>query len=148
MKVSPISETVANTQANAFRVWPRGAYDFEVLTAIDKRSKSGNEMVELELRVHDRDGKTRKLRDWLVESEGVAYKVRHFAAATGMLAQYEKGELKTDQMPGKTGRCKLGIEKGNDKYPDDRNKIDDYIAAGGPLIASVPDPQLNDDIPF
>lgn len=155
MKVTPISDNAAHTQANAFRCWPRGLYDFEVLTAIDKVSGAGNDMVELELRVYNTEGKERTVKDWLVSSEGMAYKLRHFASATGMLPQYERGELKSSEMPGKTGRCQLGIEAGkqvpgtNDKYPD-KNKVQDYAptVAGGktPLIASVAD--MDDEVPF
>lgn len=144
MKVTPISEA----DARAAGLWKRGLYDFEVLTAIETLSKAGNDMIELELRVFTTEGKGRVFKDWLVSSDGVAYKVRHFASAAGLLPQYEKGELRAADCVGKTGRCQIGIEKGKDPYPD-KNKINDYapIVPGAPLIASVA-PELDDEIPF
>lgn len=145
MKVTPISEA----DAKAAGLWKRGLYDFEVLTAIDTHSKANNEMIEMEVKVYDTEGKGRVFKDWLVSGEHplTAAKVRHFASATGQLPQYEKGELKAFDCVGKTGRCQIAIEKGKDPYPD-KNKIADYAprVAGAPLIASVKD--MDDEIPF
>lgn len=144
MKVNPISEQ----DAAAPGLWKRGLYDFEVVTAVEKVSKGGNDMTELLNKVFDASGKSRLVNDYLVESEGMAYKTRHFAAATGMLKQYEKGDVPAADMVGKTGRCQLTIEKGKDGYPD-KNKIQDYVPTTGKLIASVADKDLPDDeIPF
>lgn len=144
MKVTPISES----EARAAGLWKRGLYDFEILTALETSSKAGNDMIELEVKVYDTEGKSRTFKDWLVSSDGVAYKVRHFASATGMLPQYERGELRAGDCVGKTGRCQLGIEKGKEPYPD-KNKINDYAptVAGAPLIASVAE-GLDDEVPF
>lgn len=151
MKVTPISEA----DARASGLWKRGLYDFEVLTAIETQSKVGNDMIEMEVRVFDTEGKGRTFKDWLVSSESTAFKVRHFAAATGLLPQYERGELKAFDCVNKTGRCQIGVEYGkqipgsNDKYPD-KNKIQDYAPDTGKLIASaVSAADLEDsEIPF
>lgn len=145
MKVTPISEA----DANAAGLWKRGLVDFEVTDAKEKLSKAGNDMIELLVKVYNAEGKSRTLFDYLVSSEATAYKVRHFAAATGMLPQYEKGELRALDCVGKTGRCQMGIDKGKNGYPD-RNNISDYaVKVGGePLIASMSTEELDDDIPF
>lgn len=142
MKISPISEAAATAPG----LFKRGPGDFEVMTAEEKVSKSGNPMIELLNKVYDAEGKSRLIKDWLVESEGMAYKTRHYAVSTGQLAQYEKGELRAADQPGKTGRCQIGIEK-QEGYPD-RNNIKDYLVPSGKLIASIPDAELDDDIPF
>jgi len=145
MKVTPISEMDA-AEAGLRK---RGLYDFEVLEAKERMSKSGNDMIEMKVKLYDTDGRTFNLFDYLVASEGMAYKVRHFASGTGMLAQYERGELKADDCVGKTGRAQVGIDKAKNGYPA-RNSIADYalVSAGkGPLIASVAD-DLDDDLPF
>lgn len=128
---------------------PKGMYDFEIAEATEKQSKAGNDMVELVVRVYDNEGRSRKLFDWLVDSEGAAYKIRHFAEATGMLAEYEKGELRSHDMVGKTGRCQVIIKKDKGgEYPD-KNAISDYVS-GGAVSAPKPGPAplVDDEIPF
>lgn len=147
MKVTPISEA----DARAAGLWKRGLYDFQVMTAIDTQSKAGNEMIELETKVFNQEGRFRIFKDWLVSSDHPLNmaKVRHFASATGLLPQYEKGELRAADCIDKTGQCQIGIEKGKDPYPD-KNKIADYAptpAKGAPLIASVTE-LPDDEIPF
>jgi len=144
MKVSPISAA----EAIAPGILKRGGYDFEVETAIEKTSKANNEMIELMLKVYDTDGKYRMIRDWLVETEGMAYKTRHFAEAVNMLTQYNNGELKGADLIGKTGRCQVGIRKDKTGAFPDENNIQDYLPAGAKsLVSSVID-DMDDDIPF
>jgi hypothetical protein len=102
-------------------------------------------MVELIVAVVDKDGKSRKIYDWLVSTEGSAYKIRHFAEATGMLKQYEAGELPASAMKGKTGRCEVVIKK-SDGYPD-KNAISDYLGTSDGSAAKTP-ALVDDGIPF
>lgn len=130
----------------------KGTYDFEVTEASEKQSKAGNDMVELIVAVYDAEGRSRKIFDWLVDSDGSAYKIRHFAESTDMLAQYEKGELRSMDMVGKTGKCAVIIKKDKTgEYPD-KNAIADYIKGNGSLAAQPPAPKtpelVDDDIPF
>lgn len=127
---------------------PKGMYDFEVTEAADKQSKAGNDMVELLVRVYDEEGKSRKLFDWLVDTDGGAFKIRHFAEATGMLAEYERGELLSHDMVGKTGRCQVLIKKDKTgEYPD-KNVISDYVKSDGNAATSRTAELVDDEIPF
>lgn len=143
MKFEPISEADA---ANA-NLRKAGLYDFEVLESKDRISKKENQMIELNVKLYDTEGRTFRLFDYLVSAEGMAYKIRHYASATGQLAQYEKGELRALDQVGKTGRCQVGIQKAKDGYPA-KNIISDYAPTvpGAPLIESVKD--MDDEIPF
>lgn len=147
MKVTPISEADA-AEAGLRK---RGIYDFEVTDAEEKESSKGNDMIELKVKLFDAEGRSFWLYDYLVASEGMAYKVRHFAAATDMLPQYEKGDLKAIDCVGKTGRCQLGVEPAKNNYPA-KNKITDYVpnvqGRLAPLIASKAPEEMDDEIPF
>ena len=151
-------------------VWPAGEVDFEILEAQETVSKTDNDMIKLRVRVHNAQGNSKTLFDYLVATEGGAYKVRHFAEVVGLLANYERGELYADDLPGKTGRCKLSIRK-SPEYGD-QNQIQDYVkdpaaarsassvqaarrplapvGAGGPSWSAPKGggDDLNDDIPF
>ena len=135
---------------------PAGEYDFEVLEAEDTQSKAGNDMVALKLSVYDKDGATRRVDDWLVDTDGGAYKIRHFASATGLLTLYEKGSLPASEMIGRVGRCKIAIRKDKTGNYPDKNSVTDYVKApekeqsdAVPKRAPATVAQeLDDDIPF
>lgn len=144
MRINPISEHEASSQASAFRNWPRGIYDFEVERAFDKVSATGNDMIELVLKVYNKEGHSRLVYDYLVASEATAYKLRHFANTTGMLKQYEAGELAAEDCIGKSGQCQLYVKKDKKGQYPDKNAVSDYVPKVAGLAQSMPD----DDLPF
>ena len=151
MRLTPQTEKQAAEAALlATGLFPRGDYPFEIVKATDTHSKAGNEMIELQVRVFDKNDRSRVIRDWLLEGEFTSFKVRHFAEAIGMLPQYEKGELKAEDLEGKTGTCKVRIKKDKKGLYPDQNSISDYInpTAAKKLVQSVADPALDDEIPF
>lgn len=123
-----------------------GLYDFEVMEAEEKTSSKGNDMVALAIRVEDNDGRGFKILDWLVATEGGAYKVRHFAESVGLLKEYEKGDMPAGLMIGKTGRCKLGIKPAEGQYRA-KNTVADYVGAAVEGVKSTR-ADLEDEVPF
>lgn len=151
MRFKPMTEAAADTQASAFRLWPRGIYDFEVSEAKDRISASGNAMIELNLTVYNKEGHTRKVYDYLIDSEKTGYKVRHFASSVGMTKEYEAGELDAEALIGKSGKLQLYIKKDKEKHFPDKNSVSDYVPVvpGAPLIESrAPEDMQDDEIPF
>ncbi len=136
---------------------PLGDYDFEVAHAEEKQSGAGNDMIALRLRVYDNEGQFRTVFDYLVGTDGAAYKVRHFAYSVGLGAQYEKGELRADDLEGRTGKAKVCIKKDKSKQYPDKNAIADYLPPGaagnGAAKPGAADPRpepppFDDEIPF
>lgn len=117
-------------------LWQPGEYSFEVLEAADKTSKSGNEMIELKLKVYADDGGYIFLNDYLLES--MAYKLRHAADACGILEQYNAGSLVAADFAGKAGRVKLVIQKSKDPQYSDKNAVKDYVKSSAETKASAP----------
>jgi hypothetical protein len=122
-----------------------GLYDFEVMEAEDKVSKAGNDMVALGLRIEDHEGRGHKILDWLVSTDGGAYKVRHFAESVGLLAEYEKGDMPAGYMIGKTGRCKITIKAATAEFGA-KNAVADYV--GGAVEPPKSAQLVDDEIPF
>lgn len=125
-----------------------GVYDYEVVYAQDKVSKSGNDMIELKLRIFSDRGE-RLIHDYLLEA--IAYKLRHFCESAGILSQYEAGSLIAEDCLGKAGKLKLGIQRDKTGAYPDKNTVQDYEVDG----ASEPKPvrfeqvALKDDnVPF
>lgn len=155
MKFQPKSEA----EIAAAGLLPVGEYPFEIVSALDKVSKNGgNEMVELTVKVYDLEGVGHQIFDYLVDTDKAAYKTRHFAEATGLMPNYETGNLPADVMVGRSGYCKLVIRKDKTgEYPD-KNQIADYIkpktgstAAAAPVArasSAALSKELDDDIPF
>ena len=154
MKFAPKTEEEIRKEQEKRGAWPPGIYDAEVTSAVDKISKSGNDMIELTLQVyHPDDGATRQVFDWLVEA--MAFKLRHFCEATGLSAAYDAGSLEAWQLEGKSVKVKLGIDA---KAEIKRNKVMDYVVSTdaphvrpAPMRApatSKPADPFGDDIPF
>lgn len=127
-----------------------GVYDFEVMEAEEGTSKAGNDMVTLKLRLESPDGRSVTALDWLVATDGMAYKTRHFAETTGQLSDYERGELLAHKMVGRTGSAKVGIAPAKGEYRA-KNSINDYVGVAGsnsaPSKTSGPE-LVDDEVPF
>lgn len=116
-------------QIAAERLWPAGVYEFEVVQGADKNSKSsGAPMIELRLKLSGRSGATLTITDYLVEKR--IQKLLHAARTVGLEAKYKTGSVAGIDFRGKRGKLKLGIEKGQDGYPD-KNIVLDYLSDAG-----------------
>lgn len=156
MRVTPLSEKEADEQSS--NLWEIGDYEFQVKSAVEKESAKGNDMFALEVWIFDQDSNKKMLFDYLVNSEKAAWKIRYFAAACGLLREYEKGTLTENEMVDRTGRCTVGVQPAKDGYPA-KNVIRGYIKQSGSQAAAAPAPKaralapagggdIDDEIPF
>jgi hypothetical protein len=133
---------------------PKGEYNYEVIAAEEKRSKSGNEMIAVKLRIFAGEDGGPTLTDYLMEA--MARKLRNFCAQNGLLREYESGTLCAEDCIGKSGVAYVKIEKDKTGAYPDKNAIADYpvkrgASAGGgsgapPTFDSGP--ASDDDVPF
>lgn len=132
-----------------FPVWKPGVYDFEIRAAEDTVSKSGNDMVKLTVDIFNEEGRKQTIFDYLLES--VPYKLRHCVDVCGLGKQYDSGFLDAVEFEGKTGRCKLNIQKDKTGQYPDKNGIADYVVEEAPQPVKFRPREmadLDDDIPF
>lgn len=131
-------------------LWPNGTYDFEIASAEEATSKAGNDMIKLRVKIFNDAGQSQTVFDYLMES--VAYKLRHACEACGLLGDYEAGELNAEDFEGKSGTCKVNVQKDKSGQYPDKNGITDYLAPKGGAVAKPPRAKaaanLDDDIPF
>ena len=150
-----------------FNLLKEGEYDAVIVNSQDKVSvNSGNPMMDMTVQVYDETGKARDVRDFLVFTKSMMWKVIHFADSAGLLKAYEEGKLCSDTVKDNRVRVKITVEKGGEipqdklngkppgsKYPD-KNKIEDYIKKElqQPLLKvvqkDIEDPLEDGDIPF
>lgn len=126
MKIQPKSEK----ELSSFDLLPDGEYPFTVLASDEVASKSaknaGKMMFALKLNVHGPNGDRHcytYFSDWFSE-----WLLRHFAATTGQLAQYESGDLdgKDNAFEGRTGYVKIGTEEAKGNFAA-KNVVVDFI---------------------
>lgn len=130
---------------------PQGTYDFEVVEAKDRVSKSGNDMIELKLCVYDQNGSPRTVFDYLLES--MSYKLKHFCDAVGLAHKYTDGTLADHDCMGKAGKVMIIQQPPQNGYAA-KNSVRDYIVMDDKnsekTAAKTSDEktELNDDLPF
>lgn len=147
-----------------------GEYEFAVINAISAMSntnpkyadpsKPSNPMIVLELTVWDKEGHEISIKDYLVSSEKMNWKIIHFCESVGLMQEYETGKFNENYCKGKIGKLILGIQKGKIKDDgtmfDDKNSVKDYIKEFvTPLKSSILQPLKaansnfkDDDLPF
>lgn len=129
---------------------PKGEYDFEIVSAIDKVSKQNNEMIELKVLVYIDGTPARQIFDYLMES--VAYKLKHFCYATGLNKKYDEGTLQAFDCNGVSGRCKIIIKEDKAGAYPPKNSIADYIVCEKPEKKTQQQSDMSDgsfsDFPF
>lgn len=133
MQYTPITQQQADAQAAQVKnvLLPKGNYAGVVQQAKEKRSSEGNDMIELVVDFeHPDNGRRVRVWDYLVPTDKAAWKLQHFAASAGIVAEYDAGTMGAQDCEGCIVRCEVRIEKGKDGN-EDRNKIVDYLPKGG-----------------
>lgn len=143
-----------------------GEYDGVIEKCELKQSASGNQMLDLTISVFDKNGKANPVRDFLVFTPKMMWKVIHCADSAGLLKEYEEKKLSEHMLVGMNVKVLLKQQQGNviphDKlkgkpygtlYPN-KNVVEDYLKRTGttasqkaPVNTASPAP-FDDDIPF
>jgi len=163
MNYTPVSDKEFNERM----MLPAGAYAFEVLTATAGTSRtSGADMITLELLIHTEDGGNRKLKSYLVASDGGKFAVRAFCESVGLMPEYRAGKFTAESCLGRAGWVRLKVEAGRAKddgsgnWPD-KNAVATYLsdaparpakgtqaAAQAAPAAAASQADGSDDVPF
>lgn len=129
---------------------PPGEYEFVVASAVQKTSKSNNPMIQVSLKIWDKDGLTYFVNDYLMTGDKRwEYKLKQFFKSIQFIDQYEKGEVEADMLCNKEGRVVIGIQQDTSgKYPD-KNNVSKYVDANKKPkepghVSTIED----DDVPF
>lgn len=135
-----------------------GIYPFTVKKAQAKMSQGGNEMIALELIVLC-DHIEYTVFDYLVGTETMAWKIRHFCDAVKLDKEYEDDSFDALMCRGRSGFADIGKQEAKEKpgggmYAAKNVVLDYVLTQGGHLKSdlSVPpkkdDDFKEDDLPF
>lgn len=158
-------EVLTEDQANKerYQLLNDGMYPAVITKVNHKISPKGNNMYEVDLDVYDENGRGHFIRDYVVFTRSMSWKVIHFADSTGTIAEYESKKFTPDLLLNKScvvliktqQGAEIPVEKLNGKpagsrYPD-KNVIQDYVKKCDQdkmNKASGSDLPFNDDLPF
>jgi hypothetical protein len=134
-------------------LWPAGTIvDYEISSALEKLSKKGNQMIEVGVIIYNDKGENQQIVDYI--GEWNLFKLKHICEANGMIERYEAGHVSDTDLYYKTGKAKIGIQKGQQKddgsFYADKNFIQDYLkdAVGKKVETKKSDDVFFDDVPF
>lgn len=130
-----------------------GIYPFIVREVSPEVSKSNNPMLKVRLGIIDNQGNERSIIDYLLATDEMIFKLKHFCESIGFEEEYSKGSFDPLKAIGRSGSAKIGIQKGNIRNDgtlfDDKNSVRDYVKTE--FVQKKPveiAPPLNDDIAF
>src|SRR4051812_39898323 len=135
--------TEEEAEAERFQLLKDGEYDAVVSKSEDKRSSTGNSMLDMTLTVYDENGKQHLIRDFLVFTKPMTWKIIHFAKSAGLKQVYDSRRLCSDTAIHANVRVRIGKDEGKEipvdkldgkamgsKYPA-KNKVLDYVVDEG-----------------
>jgi len=145
-----------------FSLLREGEYDAIVKISTERMSSANNTMADMWVTVFDHNGASHDIRDFLVFTEKMLWKIKHFCDSAGLQKEYEEEKFVPEMAAGKNVRVLVGKQAGKlipeDKLGDrpigscypDKNVINDYVER---LVNNAVPPMkrnndLNDDIPF
>jgi hypothetical protein len=104
---------------------PEGTYDFVVADANDKRSSSGNDMIELQLIIKGDNGQEVRIYDNLVFTERAFWKIDAFRVCTGdVLVRGQSVEFDATDCLDRGGKCYVIVDTYEGRS---RNKVGEYL---------------------
>ena len=114
-----------NEQLDMIGLLEEGIYQFTVLASEDAISKSGNEMIKMQLKVWDKSGGEHIIYDYLLEA--FIKKLSHFAKATGLEDKYNLGTINAEDCKHKSGYLELIVQHDKTGQYGPRNSVKDYV---------------------
>jgi hypothetical protein len=122
-----IRYTTGSAEAGNRFLVPDGIYEMEIIDAKEKTSAKGNPMLELKWEIVGKNGDNGpQLKDWLVMSEAVMWKIDAFLVACGKHpGEGVEIELDADDLIGVAVRARLKQEK---DAKGTNMRVDAYLA--------------------
>jgi hypothetical protein len=145
-----------------YSLMPKGRYAGVIKKCLPRVSPNGNSMFDMDIDFYDGVGAVHTVRDFLVFSNKMMWKVIHCADSAGLSKEYEEKKFCPEILVNRNIVADIDIQTGNeipeDKlrgkpigtcYPD-KNVVEDYIKLADQTTPDKQaiDPQLNDDVPF
>lgn len=144
-------------QADEARLLAKGDGNFEIVSAEESwNNKCKCNMLTLNLKAWDVNGKQGMLKDWILLNEDWDWKLRHLADSVGLTDKYESGTLQAEDFEGRAGNLYITIKHDKKGEYGPQNSVREYVtikdvtrepkASKSSVTQETND--LDDDIPF
>lgn len=146
MKITPRSEE----EISKIGLLEEGIYNFEIVSSEEKISKSGNEMIEIEIMVERNDYSKKYIKDYLLnnDNQGMQFKLRHLFDSIGKINIYNSGEINSSVLEGCKGKAIIKIyHDEHSNYPP-KNIVKDYIKNNDSVKTINENKFFDDEIAF
>jgi hypothetical protein len=133
----PLSEEEA--QRKRYKLMDDGIYQATIEHAEGKLSSSNNPMGVFYLRVWDKSGHPKEIKDYIPFIDSMMWKLRHLADASKLIKEFEDRKFRPELAIGKEVYVNIKTQSGKEipldklngkapgaKYPD-KNVVDDYV---------------------
>jgi hypothetical protein len=149
-----------------YKLMDDGYYNATINMVTERMSSTNNPMAELTLSVFDKNGEVHTMKDFLVFTTKMMWKLKHAADSANLTKEYENKSFRPKMLEGKHVKVEVKTQSGKeipeDKlrgkpkgslYPD-RNVINDYVMTDKGAVkydSKAPaggHADMNDDIPF
>lgn len=155
-RMSFVFASKTDEQINAIQnraLLPDGIYPFTVKKISQETSKTNNAMLKILIGVIDKDGQERNIIDYLVATDEMIFKLKHFCETIGFETEYTKGAFDPLKCLNRSGLVKVGTQKGGAKpdgsgYYPDKNSVKDYVKSEKKSVLEDDKPPFDDDIKF
>ena len=123
----------------------KGEGTFTVLSAVEAKSKNGDEMIKLLLECYDCENNKGNIFEYLIFNDNVfcEAKIKHFCYSVGLDKSYESGKLNSFECSGRSGRLAIGIQKDKTGQYPDKNCVSDFLKQDN---SGMPNNELNDSL--
>lgn len=135
-----------------------GDYNGVVKISTARSSSNGNHMADMWVEVFDKNGEPHDIRDFLVFSKNMLWKIKHFCDSAGLEKEYLADQFTPDMAKHQHIRARVRKRAGTEIPPDklngkpmgsrypDQNIIEDYIK--DEFAMENKENFINDDISF
>ena len=156
--------SAADAEKERYSLLNDGEYHATIKKVEPKMSSSSNHMFVLELDVYDDQGRAQQIKDYLVFTPKMTWKIIHCCESAGVLKEYEEKKLSPELLTNMNVRVKVTTQEGNAIPPDKlngkplgscyptKNVIDDYVLRGDSApakpVAKTASDEFDSDVPF
>lgn len=160
IQFTPHSDEYFEEESEKLR-FEEGEYQFEIINAVEKKSKSDKPMIELEVAIYHQDGRNKVIKDWIVMDGLMAWKLKRVCQSINKEKIWESGSVYAEDLKNGVGSCVVKLKPSQNDKDKKFLSVDRYLPRNTTQSSYQQDGQisineniappivsLDDDIPF
>lgn len=112
-------QTEEECQKSRFSILDNGVYEARIEKVETKQSSKGNPMIVADLVVFGANGEGQEVKDFLVSTKQMMWKLKHLCDSAGLAKEYMEGHFHPDMLVSRMVKAQIGLQIGS-RIPDDK----------------------------